>query len=208
MNPTPPSPAPRRHVWRWVLVGVGICLTPFIALAFVAISYLTLTSDAAALRKQVMAATDAGWSTRVQLDIGGITLGAIRQGLVFAHGEKMADARLALAAVRHASVGVYERTAGDADWSREQLFADTDRAMQRRGWVRMIGVADRKDTVLIYVPQDMDSDGPIELCLAVVGGKELVVVSTTVDGAKLAELAGKHLPHDGEGHVQLARMRF
>ncbi|HKB56191.1 MAG TPA: hypothetical protein VKC51_01260 [Lacunisphaera sp.] len=208
MNPVPQPLAPRRRVWRWVLLGAGICLTPFVLLAIAAISFLTLNSDAAVLRKQVMAAADADWHTRVQLSVGGITLGVLRQGLHFVHARDIEEARLALGAVRHASVGVYERTSGPADWSRPQLFADTDQAMGRRGWTRLVGVADNKDTVLIYVPQDMDTDGPVEMCLAVVNGRELVVVSTSVDAAMLAELVKQHIDHDGKGHLHFAKFKL
>ena len=208
MNSIPQTPAPRRRVWRWVLLGVGLCLAPFVVLALVAASFLTLDSDAAVLRKQVMAATDSGWNTKVQMSVGRVTLGAVRSGLWFAHGKDIADARLALAAVRHASVGVYERKAGSAEWSRGQLFTNTDQVMTRRGWTRLVGVADHKDTVLIYVPQDLDPEGPVEICVAVVNGRELVVVSTSVDAAKLAELAARHTPDDVKHQLRLAKFRF
>ena len=87
MDPVPQSPAPRRHVWRWVLLGAGICLTPFLLLGIAATSYLTLDRDVRLLRQHVMAATDANWSTKVQVSLGGGTLGVIHQGLRFVHHE-------------------------------------------------------------------------------------------------------------------------
>lgn len=208
MDPVPQTPTPRRHVWRWVLLGTGICLTPFVVLACVIYSFISLERDAAVLRGHVMEATDAHWSTKVQMSVGPVTLAALRQGLRFVHAEGMADARQALAAVRSASVGVYERASGDADWSRGELFAGTDKAMHQRGWVRLVGVADNKETVLIYVPQDMGSDGPVDICLAVVNGHELVVVSTTIDADRLAEFVEKHVGADGvKGHLSFAKFR-
>jgi hypothetical protein len=176
-------------------------------LALVALSYITLDRDAALLRRQVMAATPAGWGTKVQLNVGRTTLGAIRCGLCLVRDRNLADARLALAAVRHASVGVYARTSGNADWSRPQLFAAADRAMGQRGWTRLVGVADPSHTVLVYAARDLAPDEPVNLCVAVVEERKLVVVSTTVDAALLAELAARHAP--GEGHaLQLAGLRF
>ena len=67
------------------MLGLGLCLAPWLVLAAVVASYLTLDSDVAVLRKQVMAATDAGWSTRVQMSVGRTTLGAIGTGLGFVH---------------------------------------------------------------------------------------------------------------------------
>ena len=200
---------PRRHVWRWVFLGLGLCLAPIVVLAVVALSYVTLDRDAARLRNNVMAATDAAWSTKVQLDIGRTTIGAIRAGLGFVHGREreLADACLALKAVRHASVGVYECASRPGDWSREQLFATTDAAMQQRGWMRLVGVADHGDSVLIYIPKDLDEAGSIDVCLAVVNAKELVVVSTGVDASALAELAQIHGVGDLKGHLRLAKFR-
>lgn len=208
MNPVSPTPAPRRHIWRWVLLGLGLCLAPFVILAVVAASFLTLDRDATVLRKHVMAATETGWHTKVQMSVGRLTLGALRTGLCFVHNRDIADARQALGAVRHASIGIYERSTGAADWSREQLFAATDRAMQKRGWTRLVGVADHKETVLIYLPLDFDADEPIDICLAVVNGRELVIVSTCVDASVLAELAAKHAPGDIKEHLRLAKLRY
>lgn len=208
MNPVPQSTPPRRHVWRWVFLVAGVCLTPFVLLAIVAASFLTLDRDVRVLRSHVMDATHAGWDTKVQVSVGGITLGAIRQGLRFVEHKDMDDARLALKAVRHASVGVYERSAKETTWSREALFVETDRAMQKRGWTRMVGVVDHKDTVLIYIPTDLKEDGPVDICLAVVSGKELVVASTSVDPAALGALVAKHAGEDVKKHLRFAKHRF
>ena len=208
MYAPPPLIAPRRRpVWRWVLVAAGLCLAPFVLLGAIALSYLTLDSDVRTLRKHVMAATDAQWHTKVQMSVGRTTLGAIGQGLRFVDHKDMDDARLALRAVKHASVGVYERTSGEANWSREKLFADTDRAMQRRGWTRLVGVAERKETVLIYVQDEFKDDEPLEICLAVVDDREMVVVSTCVDPRVVGELVERHAGEEMKKHFRFAKFR-
>jgi hypothetical protein len=208
MNSTSSSPAPRRHVWRWVFLGLGICLAPFVILAAVAASYLGLESNAALLRKQVMAATDTHWETKVQMSIGRVTLGAIRTGLVFVHKKEIAEARQALKAVQHASVGVYERGSMGGNWSRKELFSQTDASMQKRGWTRLVGVVDKDDTVLVYVPKDAADDEMMEVCLAVISGKELVVVSTRMDMDAINEIVQKHAFDDMKGHLRLANLKF
>jgi hypothetical protein len=206
MTPAPVPPAPRRHVWRWVFIGLGIALTPFLVLAAVAASFLTLNRDAVILRKHVMAATDADWHTKVQLSIGDMSLAAVRTGLCFAHGRDIDDARLALAAVRRASVGVYESRAYSPDWSRPELFRNADQAMARRGWTRLVGVADHQDTVLVYASDDLESGKPVDLCVAVVNGRELVVVSTSINADKLADLVARHTPADLKHRLHLIRL--
>lgn len=190
----PVSPVPRRRrIWPWVL---GLCLTPFVVLTIMVASYVTLDSDAAALRRHVMTATNADWHTKVQCSVGRFTIGAVRGGLLFVRQPEVADARLALAAVKHASVGVYTRTSDGDRWSRERLFVETDRAMQKRGWTRLVGVSGRAgaEAVLVYVSDDLDEGDPIDLCIAVVNDRELVIASTTIDPETLGELVERHTP--------------
>ena len=208
MNPAPHSPAPRHRVWPWVLLGVGICLTPFLLLGIAAVSYLTLDRDVRVLRQHVMAATDANWSTKAQVSVGRFTLATIGQGLRLVPHKDIADARLALRAVKHVSVGVYERTSGTADFSPEQFFGETDRAMQQRGWTRLVGVADQHESVLVYVQDDLAEDDPIEICVAVVNGKEMVVASTTIDAVALGELVAKHAGDDIKRQLNFAKFRL
>lgn len=194
MNQSAQTPAnPRRRVWLWAL---GICLTPFVLLGLAVASYLSLDRDASALRRHVMSATHADWNTKVQFGIGGATLGAVRTGLRFVDHPEIADARLALAAVKHASVGVYELASRGVDVSRERLFAQTDRAMAKRGWSRLVGVAREKESVLVYVADDLAEGDPIDLCIAVVTGRELIVVSTSIEAEALNGLIERHAGHD------------
>lgn len=200
---TPAAPR-RRRVWLWVL---GICLTPFVVLGLAVASYLSLDRDASALRRHVMSATHADWNTKVQFSIGRATLGTVRTGLWFVDHPDIADARLALGAVKHASVGVYELASRRLDVSREQLFAETDRAMAKRGWSRLVGVAQEKESVLVYIADDLDAGDPIGLCIAVMNGRDLVVVSTSIEADALNELierhAGPHLRATLKQHVRL-----
>jgi hypothetical protein len=211
MNPTGPvvPSAPRRRWGTWLLVAIGLCLTPFVILGAVALSYITLNRDVRTLRNQVMAATSAEWNTKVQVNIGAVTLGAVRLGLQCVDGrEEIETARDALRAVKHASVGVYERQAGKVSLDRSRLFLETDRAMQRRGWTRLIGVIDTKEAVLIYTQPDSGEAEPIELCVAVVNEKELVVAATTVDAQALGDLVARHAGSDIKKHIRFAQFRY
>ena len=158
-----------------------------------AISFLTLDRDAAVLRKAIMADANDDWQTKIQVSVGRLTLAAVRTGLVFVHMKDVAEAQVALGAVRGASVGVYQRKPSKGETvSREAVFADTDAAMTRRGWSRLVGVVDKKDAVLVYTPAKYDVDGSIDVCLAVLNNRELVVVSATVDADGLADLVERH----------------
>ncbi len=210
MNPADPSPAPtstpapvrpRRRIWPWIL---GVALTPFVLVGLAAASLLTLDRDAAALRREAMAASGSDWDTKVQVSVGGLVLGAARSTLFFVRTPEVEDARLALAAVRHASVGVYERATPAGAVDRERLMVATDDRMRARGWTRLVGVAEKDETVLIYVSDDLDPDGPVELCLAVIGRRELVIVSTSVAPDALHDLVARHAGE--ELKTQFARL--
>jgi len=206
---TPPPVTRRRSVGWWVVLGLGLLLTPVIVVGVGVLSMLTLDRDAAFLRREVMAATDAKWHTKVQLSAGWMTLGAVRTGLRFIQAEHMDEARLAMKAVRRVSVGVYECNSGRDDLAMEQLFNRTDQAMKKRGWTRLVGVAEKDETVLIYTSEDIGNSSRIDLCLAVVDGHQMVVVSTNVDASALAELAEQHIPKDGlKGKLKMAKFSF
>ncbi len=188
---------PRRRLWLWILC---LCLAPFVLLVLVvaigAFSFLTLDRPASALKKQVMAAAGSSWHTQVQLSVGSVTIAAVKTGLVFVHDEKMDEARLALAAVERASVGVYEMRGPGGEVSGAPLVAAADAAMAERGWTRIVGVSEGRQKVLIYAPEKSGTDDAIDLCLAVVDGRQLVVVSTTVRADELGQLIARHRPGD------------
>lgn len=205
MNSAAQIPSCSRRFLRWLMIGVGLCLAPFVVLALVVASYLSLEGDAAVLRREVMAATGSKWNTKVQVSVGRATLNAVNFGMGFVHDNGVADARSALTAVRRASVGVYDRAAGDPSATRETLFRNTDQAMRKRGWSRLVGVVNAKDTVLIYAPQNMAAGDVMEICLAVISGKQLVVASTQVDAGSLAELVKQHTLADVKSRLRLIR---
>ena len=185
MNDKLSAPAPRRHFWRWMLAATGV----FLALAAGgAYNLLTLSREATALRRGVLDSYAGGSSTRIQLSLDGTALGLLRTGLIFAPLPD--EARLALKSVRKASVGVYEL---DEAMSRANLLSRADAVMLARGFSRIIGVVEDDETVLIYVPDDSDAD-TLDVCLAVMDGKELVVVSARVDSEPLLKLIEQKLP--------------
>lgn len=193
-SPVPPLLKPRRRYGRWLLLGLVMMVAPVVIVAVGVASMFTLNRDAAVLRREVMAATDTDWHTKVQMSVGGFTLGVVRTGLQFVQADHIDDARLALAAVRRASVGVYESNVRNTNIGYGELLGRADKIMNRRGWTRLVGVAENENTVMVYVSEDSGSEGRLDLCVAVVDGSQLVVVSTTVDADSLLELVETHLP--------------
>lgn len=188
MTPHVLPPRPKRRLWPWILLGV-VC-APFVLLGAAAVSYLTLDRDAAVLRREVMRASGADWNTRVQFSAGRASFATARGCLSIVQNDKVDEARHALAAVKGASVGVYELRGRDRDWSRADLAHRTDVAMRSRGWTRAVGVLDGRQAVLVYVPEDADAVD--EVCLAVLDGRQLVVVSAELRPDQLVTLIERH----------------
>lgn len=207
MNPATPIPSPaRRSYARWIIAGLILLVAPMVLVVAGVFSLLTLDRDAAILRREVMTATGSDWHTKVQMNLGWGTLGTVRTILRFVEHENIDDARLAMNAVRSASVGVYERNDSDDEADRTRLLMRTDRMMERRGWSRMVGVVDGQATVLVYSSDASMSGDKIDLCVAVVDGRELVVVSTRVDAGVLAKLVEKHNPGGFREKLKFAKL--
>src|SRR5688500_9592878 len=101
MNPAPSTPSPaRRSYGRCIIAGLLLLVAPVIIGGAVIWSVVTLSQDAAVLRREVMTASGSDRSTRVLLDAGWAILGTARSVLHFVDAKDVDDARLALSAVR------------------------------------------------------------------------------------------------------------
>jgi hypothetical protein len=185
MNSPAASSKPRHQIWPWI---VGLALAPVIALGGMVWSACHLSRDATALRRQIMAASGGGWHTRVQFTADRTALGAVRGGLSLAK-DLPCEAREALAAVRSASIGVYERADTKSSLAGGAVLADADKIMALHGWKRLVGVRESGKTVLIYLPAAAEKATPSRICLAVCDRCELVIVAAEIDADALAQFA-------------------
>jgi hypothetical protein len=202
----PVTPVPvasrRRQIWWWVL---GLTVVPTLLFAAMVVSVLTLDRGAAALRGSLIGATDGRWETRCQLSVGAVTLGAVRQALSFINDPDIDKAQAALRTVRRASVGVYALSQPVEAGPRARAFADADLAMRRRGWTRVVGVTDKNDLVLIYTDAKAGGGSELNLCIGVISGKDLVVVSTRVDADELQQFIRQQMPDEFRTKLHLAK---
>lgn len=197
MNASQPPLPRRRRLWPWVLLA-AIC-APFLVVGVIAYSVLALDRSAALLRHEVLTALAVDSTTVVQVSAGRLVLEGVRGCLAVLDPEPLRDARHALAAVKSASVGVYELAPTAGPDRRGELLNRVDRFMGARGWTRVVGVVDGEDTVMIYLPRE--DEEPESICLAVVSGKDLVVVSAQVRPAAIREL----IAHHAGGRLELTR---
>ena len=189
MNSPAVSPKAHRRIWPWI---VGLALAPVFSLGAMAWSACHLSHEATVLRRQIMAASGGGWHTRIQFTADRTALAAVRGGLSLAN-DVSCEARQALAAVRSASIGVYERAYADDSLTAGAVLVGADKVMALRGWKRLVGVVESGKTVLIYLPADAEKAKPSQICLAVCDRRELVIVAAEIDADALANLANREI---------------
>ncbi len=189
MNPTPPAFRPRARLWTWLTVSFTAGCVLLVATV---LNLITLSSDAAVLRRSIERAGELQLGTRVQFSSGPLVLGLVR-GVAGLIDDVPAEARQALKAVRTASVGVYRLNAVSSDENRVRMFNEADTDLRARGWTRLVEVRSDKSTVIVYSTEEQPTGEKIRVCVAVCDLEQLVVASATLRPESLVELIGQHL---------------
>jgi len=182
----------RKSKWRlMVWWGLGLIGASTLVLAVVAVDLLTLNRETSTLRGAMFAATGVKGKMQVQLDLGAGWMQTARWTMAVIP-KVPEEAKLALSAARSACVGVYKVPANTRVQDGAELLARADAAMSARGWSRAVTVTENKQTVLIYT-QSEEMDGEmLRVCMAVLDGTEIVVVSTEIAAAPLQQLVASH----------------
>jgi hypothetical protein len=176
MNPSSHTAVPRRPAWwfwLWGLLAAPLLL--FIVLAVMVANCFRLSSDARALRNELITSSGVEWQQEIALNANTLTLGAVRAVLSCVKLDP--GARAAVQSVRTAGVGVYQLASGTPSPDRAAMLAAADSAMTARGWERAVGVMDGHDLVAVYVPKENISARRLKCCVMVFDGKEMVLVS-------------------------------
>ncbi len=181
------APERRFRWWQWLLAlaAAGVAL-----LAIAVVNAVTLTRDAVVLRDEVVAALARKSKVKVQVSAGPLLLSAVRSGLSFVK-DMPDDARMALRAVRNASVGVYTIDAGGREERAPEMFASAAAVMERRGWERVVAVSDGDTQVLVFAPARGGWTGAQKVCVAVCDDDKLVVVTGTIGPEPLMDIAAR-----------------
>lgn len=189
MNASPVSSVrPRRRIWPWILGGMMFCI---LSAVVTVVQCFGLDRDADALHEQVVTIFGDSPHRKVQVSVGLSGVTAARM-IVHYIDNVPPVARQALAAVKSASVGVYELDDAPDSADRARLLREADEAMSRRGRSRVVGVADGDDTVAVYADPDAAADDPQRVCVLVCDHRDVVIVAATADPAPLVALAVAH----------------
>lgn len=189
MNTTSPTSRPRARLWTWLMVSFTAGCVLLVATV---LNLITLSSDAAVLRRSIERAGGLQLATRVQFSPGPLALGLVR-GVAGLIDDVPAEARQALKSVRTASVGVYRLNAVSSDESRARMLNEADADLRARGWTRLVAVRSDRATVIVYATEEQPTGEKIQVCVAVCDLEQLVVASATLRPESLVELIGQHL---------------
>jgi hypothetical protein len=146
-----------------------------------------VSSDAQALRDSMMKSVSGEWDEEIEIGVGAFTLNLARAGLAFADLDP--EVRTVLNAVRGAEVGVYRLQKARRKLDHAGMLANADKAMDTRGWDRVVGVMNRRELVAVYVPKEIRSARNVKACVVVLNGREMVVASARSNLEPLMEMA-------------------
>lgn len=142
-----------------------------------------------AVSASVARCTEASCQPRIQIGVGSVVMGLARAVVAVADVELEPEAQAALRAIRAAGVSIYQLERAAKAGYQANLLPDLDQTMNQRGFDRVVTVLDRHETVALYVSRPGRSSTDLGVCVLVLDGRELVVISGRADPQPLIELA-------------------
>ncbi|HEV2394788.1 MAG TPA: hypothetical protein VG146_20750 [Verrucomicrobiae bacterium] len=170
--PASPRLNPRTSA-GYVILALVLCLPLLCAIGIA--NCFRLSSVNQALRSSVMESVPGHWDKRFAIHAGGLTLAFARFGSSFFNLPP--EPKAALGALHGADVGVYKLLDAPQALDYSALFTRADKAMKRRGWERMVGVARGGQFVAVYLPRDMRALQHVACCVVVLNEGDLVIAS-------------------------------
>ena len=188
--PVIPPALPRDRVerfFRWVGGALLVCLLLLALVVYGATGYFRLSSEMAGLRDGLQAASGREWQRMIALNVGGFTFGAARAGLSFVKMED--EARVALETIQACEVGIYQTAADTGSVDHPEMLAAADKAMQKKGWERVVGVIADNNLVAVYVPTKLSSTSRMKCSVLVCEGQRMILASTRANLDPVIKLA-------------------
>jgi len=186
MNPSP-APAGNRpsakHRWLWGLTVVLLLLS--VATVFGITSYFRFSTDTIALRDGLMKSSGVEWRQRIGINVGGLTMCAVRTGLSFVHLDP--QARAALQSVRGVQIGIYQLPPGVKPPDHAAMLTAADHAVVNRGWNRVVCVLNHKDLVTVYLQDRTTWMRRVKCFVLVFDGRQMVMVAAQGNPEPLIE---------------------
>lgn len=173
--------------------------TVFLSLSAVALLICTtgcfrVSSETRALRDVALEFGAEGAEEKIELGVGFFTVGLAKLGTRFV--ELPPEVKTIVGSVKDVECSVYELKSRQENLA--QLLIEADRAMNKRGCDRVVGVLDNEQLVAVYVPRDMTSHRNMSMSVMVLTPRELICATARGDLESVMQLAyakaREHLP--------------
>jgi hypothetical protein len=147
-----------------------------------------VSSETRALRDAALDGGLEGADEKIEISLGRLAFAAANFGIGFVPPEDIpAEARQVLGSVKGAEVSVYrfERRTGDLG----KMLAAADKALEKRGCERLVGVLKEDQLVAVYIPKSMRSPKDVCFNVLVLSRNDLVCVGARGDVQTILDLA-------------------
>lgn len=122
---------------------------------------------------------------KIELGVGFFTVGLAKLGTRML--ELPPEVKSILGSVDGVECSVYELRGRQDDLS--QLLKEADKAMNKRGCDRVVGVLDREQLVAVYVPRDVTSHRNMTMSVMVLTQRELICATARGDLEPVMQIA-------------------
>jgi hypothetical protein len=195
MRPATSAVASSRPRFRvrtgYIVLAMVLCLPLLCAIGIA--RCFRLSSATEALRSSVVESVPGQWDKRFAVHIPAITLALVRFGSRFFNLPP--EPKAALETLHGAEVGVYNLHEVPSALDYSAMFTAADKGMRGRGWERIVGVAQGRKFVAVYMPRNLRTARRMAWCVAVLNEQDLVVASVRGNLEPLLELATQRLEH-------------
>lgn len=131
---------------------------------------------------------------KIELGVGFFTVGLAKLGTKYI--DMPPEAKMILGSVNGAECSVYEIQGLKKDLS--QVLAQADKAMDKRGCDRVVGVVSKRDLVAVYVPRNMSSHRNMSISVLVLNENQMVCATARGDLEPVVQMAlekaKEHMP--------------
>lgn len=143
-----------------------------------------VSSETQELRDAALAElTDA--DEKIELGVGFFTVSLARFGTKFL--ELPPQAKMVMDTVEGAECSVYDITGKRPDSAK--VLTRADKSMEKRGFDRIVGIADRDQLIAVYAPRSAKSHRDMQVSLLVLSREQLICVKARGDLEPLIQFA-------------------
>jgi hypothetical protein len=160
-------------------------------------------SETRALRDVALEFGAEGAEEKIELGVGFFTVGLAKLGTRML--EAPPEVKALLGSVDGVECSVYQLRGRQGDLA--ELLAEADKAMEKWGCERVVGVVDREQFVAVYVPREMNSHRNASMSVLVMTKRELICATARGDLEPVLQIAyGKAREHMPKGETVAAKL--